>query len=109
MENSRPLPLKWRITLLAVARNWALVSLNTVLVIGPYIIGSISSWITKLPPTLRRRSDSAMLAGALVLLGPVLLKTRLGVDEVVTTLLMNFIMLLFVNTVAKRISDTSLW
>jgi general nucleoside transport system permease protein len=40
---------------------------------------------------------AAMLAGALVLLGPVLLKTRLGVDEVVTTLLLNFIMLLFVS------------
>lgn len=40
---------------------------------------------------------AAMLAGALVLLGPVLLKTRLGVDEVVTTLLFNFIMLLFVS------------
>ena len=32
-----------------------------------------------------------------MLLGPVLLKTRLGVDEVVTTLLLNFIMLLFVS------------
>ncbi len=40
---------------------------------------------------------AAMFAGALVLLGPVLLKTRLGVDEVVTTLLLNFIMLLFVS------------
>ncbi|MCF1709312.1 ABC transporter permease [Tabrizicola sp. J26] len=40
---------------------------------------------------------AAMVAGALVLLGPVLLKTRLGVDEVVTTLLLNFIMLLFVS------------
>lgn len=40
---------------------------------------------------------AAMIAGALVLLGPVLLKTRLGVDEVVTTLLFNFIMLLFVS------------
>ncbi len=39
----------------------------------------------------------AMLAGALVLLWSVLLKTRLGVDEVVTTLLFNFIMLLFVS------------
>ena len=39
---------------------------------------------------------AAMLAGALMLLGPVLLKTRLGVDEVVTTLLLNFVMLLFV-------------
>jgi simple sugar transport system permease protein len=40
---------------------------------------------------------TAALAGALVLLGPVLLKTRFGVDEVVTTLLFNFIMLLFVS------------
>ncbi|MCV2872193.1 ABC transporter permease [Defluviimonas sp. WL0050] len=40
---------------------------------------------------------AAMLTGALILLGPVLMKTRLGVDEVVTTLLFNFIMLLFVS------------
>ncbi len=40
---------------------------------------------------------AAPLAGALVLLGPVLLKVRLGVDEVVTTLMINFIMLLFVS------------
>ena len=40
---------------------------------------------------------AAMLAGALILLGPALLKTRLGVDEVVTTLLLNFIFLLFVS------------
>lgn len=40
---------------------------------------------------------SAMAAGALLLLGPALLKTRFGVDEVVTTLLLNFIVLLFVS------------
>jgi general nucleoside transport system permease protein len=40
---------------------------------------------------------AAVVAGALVLLGPVILKTRFGVDEVVTTLLFNFIMLLFVS------------
>ncbi|MEP1330667.1 ABC transporter permease [Pseudophaeobacter sp.] len=40
---------------------------------------------------------AAMLAGAMLLLGPALLKTRLGVDEVVTTLLFNFIFLLFVS------------
>jgi general nucleoside transport system permease protein len=40
---------------------------------------------------------AAALAGALLLLGPALLKTRLGVDEVVTTLLLNFIVLLFVS------------
>ena len=39
----------------------------------------------------------AIAAGALVLLGPVLLKTRLGVDEVVTTLLLNFVMALFIS------------
>lgn len=40
---------------------------------------------------------ASALAGALLLLGPALLKSRLGVDEVVTTLLMNFIVLLFVS------------
>ena len=37
---------------------------------------------------------AAALAGALLLLGPALMKSRLGVDEVVTTLLLNFIVLL---------------
>ncbi len=37
------------------------------------------------------------LAGGLLLLIPTLLKTKLQVDEVVTTLLLNFIVLLFVN------------
>lgn len=37
------------------------------------------------------------LAGGLALIIPVFLKTRLNVDEVVTTLLLNFIILLFVN------------
>ncbi|WP_461210200.1 ABC transporter permease [Desulfocurvus sp. DL9XJH121] len=37
------------------------------------------------------------VAGGLFLLGPTLLKTKLHVDEVVTTLLLNFIVLLFVN------------
>ena len=36
-------------------------------------------------------------AGALLLLGPALLKCRLGVDEVVTTLLLNFVVLLLVS------------
>lgn len=39
----------------------------------------------------------AMVAGALLLLGPAWAKSRLGVDEVVTTLLLNFIVLLFVS------------
>jgi len=40
---------------------------------------------------------AAALAGALLVIGPALLKVRLGVDEVVTTLLLNFIVLLFVS------------
>ncbi|AEG93226.1 ABC transporter permease [Ramlibacter tataouinensis] len=40
---------------------------------------------------------AAAAAGALLLLGPALMKARLGVDEVVTTLLLNFIVLLGVS------------
>ena len=39
---------------------------------------------------------AAALAGAVLLLGPALMKAKLGVDEVVTTLLLNFIVLLAV-------------
>lgn len=49
------------------------------------------------PMVLPVSAVAAMAAGALVLLGPVVLKTKLGVDEVVTTLLLNFIMLLLVS------------
>jgi general nucleoside transport system permease protein len=40
---------------------------------------------------------AGMLAGAFMLIGPALLKAKLSVDEVVTTLLLNFIVLLFVS------------
>ncbi len=40
---------------------------------------------------------AAALAGGLLLLGPALLKQRLGVDEVVTTLLLNFIVALLIS------------
>jgi general nucleoside transport system permease protein len=52
-----------------------------------------------LPPALLfpLMAAAAMVAGALLLLGPALLKTRFHVDEVVTTLLLNFIALLFVS------------
>ena len=40
---------------------------------------------------------AAALAGALLLLGPALMKRHLGVDEVVTTLLLNFVALLAVS------------
>jgi simple sugar transport system permease protein len=39
---------------------------------------------------------SAMIAGAVLLAGPALLRLRFGIDEVVTTLLLNFIIILFV-------------
>jgi ABC-type uncharacterized transport system permease subunit len=42
---------------------------------------------------------AAALAGALLLLGPALMKARLGVDEVVTTLLLNFMVLLLVGAI----------
>ena len=58
-------------------------------VLGTGLVGS--PWVLPLSALV------AMLGGAALLLGPVLLKTRLGVDEVVTTLLLNFIMLLFVS------------
>jgi simple sugar transport system permease protein len=39
---------------------------------------------------------AAAVAGAALMLGPTILKVRFGVDEVVTTLLLNFVVLLFV-------------
>ncbi len=45
----------------------------------------------------------AMAAGGLLLLGPAILKTRFGVDEVVTTLLLNFIVLLFVSMLLEGV------
>ncbi|MGO4915481.1 ABC transporter permease [Pseudogemmobacter sp. W21_MBD1_M6] len=46
---------------------------------------------------------AAMLAGAIVLLVPTVLKVRFGVDEVVTTLLLNFIFLLFVSMLLEGV------
>jgi ABC-type uncharacterized transport system permease subunit len=46
---------------------------------------------------------AAALGGALLLLGPAVLKVRFGVDEVVTTLLVNFIMLLFVSMLLEGV------
>lgn len=46
---------------------------------------------------------AVMGAGALLLLGPAVLKTRFGVDEVVTTLLLNFIVLLFVSMLLEGV------
>jgi ABC-type uncharacterized transport system permease subunit len=46
---------------------------------------------------------AAMIGGALVLSIPTFLKTRFGVDEVVTTLLLNFIALLFVSMLLEGV------
>ena len=46
---------------------------------------------------------AVMMAGALLLLGPAVLKVRFGVDEVVTTLLLNFIVLLFVSMLLEGV------
>ena len=46
---------------------------------------------------------ASILAGAVVLLVPALLKIRFGVDEVVTTLLFNFIFLLFISMLLEGV------
>ena len=46
---------------------------------------------------------AAAMGGALVLAVPTFLKTRFGVDEVVTTLLLNFIVLLFVSLLLEGV------
>ncbi|MDD0809906.1 ABC transporter permease [Curvibacter sp. RS43] len=56
-----------------------------------------SGWALPWPLLLPLMLLAAAAAGALLLLGPTLLKTRLGVDEVVTTLLLNFMALLAVS------------
>lgn len=56
-----------------------------------------AGWALPMPLLFVGMLLAAMLAGALWLLGPALLKARMGVDEVVTTLLLNFIALLAVS------------
>ncbi len=46
---------------------------------------------------------ASMIGGGLMLLGPAILKVRFGVDEVVTTLLLNFIVLLFVSMLLEGV------
>ncbi|MFZ1480913.1 MAG: ABC transporter permease, partial [Paracoccaceae bacterium] len=44
---------------------------------------------------------ASMAAGAALLVGPALMRLRFGIDEVVTTLLLNFIVLLFVGLMVE--------
>jgi general nucleoside transport system permease protein len=65
---------------------------------GALAASAIGGGVITLPPLLMIPLIclAGAMAGAAVLLGPVWLKARLSVDEVVTTLLMNFIVILFV-------------
>ncbi|MGO4155804.1 ABC transporter permease [Cupriavidus sp. YAF13] len=67
--------------------------------VGGQVDGAVAPWAQQLPMGLLfvLMVVAGMLAGAMLLLGAAWLKTRLGVDEVVTTLLANFIVLLFVS------------
>ena len=65
---------------------------------GALAATAVGTGLVTLPPLLMVPliCIAGAAAGALALLGPVLLKAKLSVDEVVTTLLLNFIILLFV-------------
>lgn len=61
--------------------------------------GVVSTWPA--PLAIFALMIGGMIAGALLLLGPVMLRLRFGVDEVVTTLLLNFIAILFVGMMVE--------
>lgn len=67
--------------------------------VGGQVDGAAAPWAASLPSGVLfgLMVTAGMLAGALLLLLPAVLKLRLGVDEVVTTLLLNFIVLLGVS------------
>lgn len=68
------------------------------LYLGAVAAVALGSGLLALPPMLLVPAVllGGAVAGALLMLGPTWLKLRLGVDEVVTTLLLNFVVLLFV-------------
>ena len=69
------------------------------LYLGALAAVAVGSGALDLPPALLLpiTLGAGALAGALWMLGPAILKVRFGVDEVVTTLLLNFVVLLFVS------------
>jgi general nucleoside transport system permease protein len=64
---------------------------------GAIVTVLLGTGLLPAPFALPAMALAAIVAGALVLLGPAILKLRLGVDEVVTTLMINFIMALFLS------------
>ena len=76
---------------------------------GQFYIGALfTAWaghgaVTGLPAPLAIAvlMLGGMVAGALLLIGPLILRLRFGVDEVVTTLLLNFIAVLFVGMMVE--------
>ena len=74
---------------------------------GQFFMGALATvWIGQslgLPPLLgiALLFVIGMLAGAFLLAGPAYLRLRFGVDEVVTTLLLNFIIILFVGLMVE--------
>jgi ABC-type uncharacterized transport system permease subunit len=74
---------------------------------GQFFVGALATaWIGQslgLPPALGIAVllSIGMAAGAALLAGPAYLRLRFGVDEVVTTLLLNFIVILFVGLMVE--------
>ncbi len=86
------------------ARLWN-IGAEAQLYAGGVVVAVLGTGLLPLPSPLLIPLVAAisMLAGALLLLGPAVLKVRFGVDEVVTTLLLNFIMLLFVSMLLEGV------
>lgn len=80
------------------ARLWN-IGAEAQLYAGAVIVAVLGTGLLPLPSPLLVPivAAVAVTAGALLLLGPAMLKIRFGVDEVVTTLLLNFIVLLVVS------------
>ncbi|SEK32706.1 nucleoside ABC transporter membrane protein [Roseovarius nanhaiticus] len=80
------------------ARLWN-IGAEAQLYAGALVVAVLGTGLLQWPSALLLPTMAilAMVAGAILLLIPALLKVRLGVDEVVTTLLINFIFLLFIS------------
>lgn len=67
--------------------------------VGALAVAALGTGAIVLPPFLMIPFLllAGALAGMLLLLGPTVMKIRFGVDEVVTTLLLNFVVILFVS------------